>query len=560
MVTCRQPPDHSWNLEHLHENKFYRQSFSDYVITEAPVFTKRPMRMIVVGAGAAGLQIAYKAERQLENVTVHVYEKNNDIGGTWLENRYPGCTCDIPSHSYQWSFARSPEWTSYYSSAEEIWRYMKQWAVETGIEKYVQFKHTVKQAKWIEEQSIWEVTIMRPDGTVFVDSAEILASCHGVLNTWKYPEIPGIDKFEGKLMHSAAWDSEYDLTDKVVAVIGGGSSAVQIIPSIQKKVKTLYPFLRSPKKEFAENPDALIQYCRDVEGELNKRFTLMHLDSVDQKLSRAYVQKSMEEQLEHDPLLTKQLIPNFALGCRRMTPGSDYLSSLRRPNVEVITQSATEFTKDGIVDALGNERKVDVIICATGFNVTSPAYDIIGQNGTTLKDTWGDFPSAYLSIMTRGFPNMFYFIGPNGPGSHGSILPVIEWHTRYMFKVLTHMQRTSIKYLQPKEAAMKDAYAHTHELLKRTAWSSKCSSWFKNGKTHGPVTAIWPGSRMHYFEVLKEPRYEDFDVEYRDNRFSFLGNGYTSTELDPLADPVWYFDVLREELEKGTKAFDHLSH
>ena len=164
-----------------HENEFYRQSFSDYVITEAPLFTKRPMRVIVVGAGAAGLQIAYKAERQLENVTVHVYEKNNDIGGTWLENRYPGCTCDIPSHSYQWSFARNPEWTSYYSSAEEIWRYMKKWAVETGIEKYVQFKHMVKQAKWIEEQSIWEVTIMRPDGTVFVDSAEILASCHGVL-------------------------------------------------------------------------------------------------------------------------------------------------------------------------------------------------------------------------------------------------------------------------------------------------------------------------------------------------------------------------------------------
>jgi hypothetical protein len=221
----------------------------------------------------------------------------------------------------------------------------------------------------------------------------------------------------------------------------------------------------------------------------------MHLDSVDQKLSRVYVQKSMEEQLEHDPVLTKQLIPNFALGCRRMTPGSDYLSSLRRPNVEVITQSATEFTKNGIIDALGNEIKVDVIICATGFNVTSPAYNIIGQNGKTLKDTWGDFPSAYLSIMMRGFPNMFCklililllsgavdaqltrfpdFIGPNGPGSHGSILPVLEWHTRYMFKVLTHMQRTSIKYLQPKEAAMKDAYAHTHELLKRTAWSSKC--------------------------------------------------------------------------------------
>jgi len=133
----------------------------------------------------------------------------------------------------------------------------------------------------------------------------------------------------------------------------------------------------------------------------------MHLDSVDQKMSRAYVQKSMEEQLDHDPVLVKDLIPDFALGCRRMTPGSNYLKSLRSSNVEVIAQSAQEFTKDGIIDASGNEIKVDVIICATGFNVASPAYDIIGQDGQSLKQTWGDSPSAYLSIMTRGFPNMF---------------------------------------------------------------------------------------------------------------------------------------------------------
>lgn len=148
------------------------------------------------------------------------------------------------------------------------------------------------------------------------------------------------------------------------------------------------------------------------------------------------------------------------------------------------------------------------------------------------------------------------FIGPNGPGSHGSILPVIEWHTRYMFKVISHMQRTCIKALSPKASASAEFSTHTHELLKRTAWSTSCSSWFKNGKRHGPVTAIWPGSRMHWFESLKEPRYEDFDVEYTGNRFAYLGNGYTDAELDPEANPVWYFDVLRHELELGKKAYD----
>lgn len=133
----------------------------------------------------------------------------------------------------------------------------------------------------------------------------------------------------------------------------------------------------------------------------------MHLNSVDQKVSRDYVQKSMETQLDHDPVLTKHLIPDFALGCRRMTPGSDYLSSLRRENVQVITNSATEFTTDGIVDSSGHETKIDVIICATGFNVSSPAYEIIGKGGETLKESWGDNPKAYMSIMAHGFPNMF---------------------------------------------------------------------------------------------------------------------------------------------------------
>lgn len=147
------------------------------------------------------------------------------------------------------------------------------------------------------------------------------------------------------------------------------------------------------------------------------------------------------------------------------------------------------------------------------------------------------------------------FIGPNGPASHGSVLPVLEWLTRYMFKVIAHMQRTSIKSLAPKAEAIEDSWIHTHELLKRTAWSSACNSWFKNGKQHGPVTAIWPGSRLHWFETLAVPRFEDFDVQYSGNRFSYLGNGYTFTELSETANPVWYFDVLERELNAGQRAF-----
>jgi cation diffusion facilitator CzcD-associated flavoprotein CzcO len=544
--------------------------------------------MIIIGAGAAGLQIAYKAERQLSNVSFTIYEKNDDVGGTWLENRYPGCTCDIPSHSYQWSFWRNPGWSSYYAGAPEIWRYLKDFAVTFGLERYVQLRHEVREAKWVEEDGVWEVEIKRPDGSVFVDKAEMLVCCNGVLNKWKYPDIPGIEKFGGKLMHTARWDDSYDLSGKTVAVIGGGSSAVQTIPSIQPRVKKLIPFLRSPvwitagfgakyaapggvnfqypeeqKQNFENDEEGFNKYCRDVEGELNKRFTLMHLNSKDQKVSRDFVAETMKERLGDNELLKQKLIPNFALGCRRMTPGSDYLESLSRPNVSVVTDAAASFTSTGVVDASGTEHKVDVVVCATGFAVNKAGYRILGRKGRDLHAEWADLPKSYMALMQDGFPNMFYFIGPNGPASHGSLLPILEWGTRYMFKLVTHMQRTSIRSLCPSRQACEDLSVHTHELLKRTAWSTPCSSWFKSGKTHGPVTAIWPGSRLHWFETLAAPRWEDFDVDYvkregTQNRFGYLGNGYTQEELDQEGNSVWYFDVLKRELDAGKAAFEVL--
>ncbi|EXJ82704.1 hypothetical protein A1O3_06518 [Capronia epimyces CBS 606.96] len=568
--------------DEVHENEWYRQFHPDYSVAETPLHTPSGVHIIIVGAGAAGLNIAYKAARQFApgEVTFSIYEKNEDVGGTWLENRYPGCACDIPSHAYQWTYAPKPDWSSYYAGSEEIWQYIKTWAVENDLLEKVKFGHKVTRAEWDEDEGIWKVQGVDRDGKPFTDEGSVLASCHGLLNTWKYPDIPGIKTFRGKLMHSASWDQEYDLEGKTVAVVGGGSSAVQIVPAIQPKVKKLIPYLRSPiwitagfgskyaapgggnfqysqeqKDGFRKDAAHHRQYCRELEGELNKRFLLMHLHSDDQKVSRDFVADSMRTQLGNDPRLSTHLIPQYALGCRRMTPGSDYLSSLRRPNVEVMIDSVVGVTEDSVVDASGRETKVDVIVFATGFDVTRPPYEIIGRNGRNLGEEWAEFPKGYLSIMAEGFPNMFYYIGPNGPASHGSILPIVEWHTRWMFKVISHMQRTSIKALAPSRRAVDDLQIHTHELLKRTAWSSACSSWFKNGKKHGPVTAIWPGSRLHYFEVMKEPRFEDFDIEYFGNRFAYMGNGFTSTELSENGTAVWYFDILEREQAKGTTAF-----
>ncbi|KAF2865692.1 hypothetical protein BDV95DRAFT_506385 [Massariosphaeria phaeospora] len=527
----------------VHENEWYNQDFDGYRISEEPLHAKRHLRIVCVGAGAAGLQIAYKAERALSDIDLQIYEKNSDIGGTWLENRYPGCTCDIPSHSYQFTWARNPSWSAYYSSSEEIWQYFKDIATKYDLEKYVQFKTTVEDATWNEERGQWKVTILGPDGKRVEDWCDILISGSGVLNSWKYPNIPGLDLFKGKLMHSAKWDNTYDLAGKRVAVIGGGSSAVQIIPNIQARVGKLYAFLRSPVQKWKDDPEEYKKYARDVEGELNKRFNLMHMQSGDQKNSRELIANLMSDKLGNGKL-AKKMIPDFALGCRRMTPGSGYLESLGKENVEVIHESAVRLTETGIVDESGVEHEVDVVICATGFDTSfTPHFKVTGRNNADIKTQFGDFPVGYLGIMAENFPNMFLLIGPNGPASHSSILPILEWYTRYAFQMITKFQTENIKSFEPKSGAIKDLYNHTHELMKRLVWSSACRSWFKMGKTHGPVTAIYPGSRLHFFELLKHVRWEDYDLTYRTgNRFQFLGNGYTFTEQSPDGDPVWYFD------------------
>jgi hypothetical protein len=277
----------------------------------------------------------------------------------------------------------------------------------------------------------------------------------------------------------------------------------------------------------------------------------MHRKSKDQKNSRELVTKKMQDELSGnpDPKLQDHLIPSFALGCRRMTPGQGYLNALGKDNVRVVKQGVTRLTQDGVVDESGEEHKVDVVICATGFgHLFFPHFKCVGRGGIDLEKQFGEHPKAYLSVMTENFPNLFLIIGPNGPGSHGSLLQIIEWHTRYMFKMVNKLQRENIKSFEPKPEAMLDFYNYTHEMFKRLVWSSVCRAWFKNGKTHGPVTGVYPGSRLHYFELLKEPRFEDYAIKYLStNRFQFLGNGYTETETTADGNPVWYMDVLRDE-------------
>ena len=508
----------------------------------------------------------------MENIELVVYEKNGDLGGTWLENRYPGCACDIPSVSYQFTWAPKPDWTSYYSGSEEIYDYFKSVAVSNGVEKYVKYSHKICRAEWLDRQGKWKVTIMRnndPQDT-FDDYADFFINGGGVLNAWKWPAVKGLHDFAGPKLHTATWDKSVDLRDKKVLVVGIGSSGVQVVPSILPLVKELYVVARSAtwitagfapkfagpngenfkyseetKQRFRDDPRLYLSYCKAVETELNQRFKLVVNGSADAAEAREYSIKEMQRKLAGRPDLVDHLMPkNFAVGCRRPTPGNGFLESLTDPKTTVLQQNLQEITPTGFISGDGTSYDCDVIVCATGFDTSfRPQFPII-CNGRNLQDDYSQpGNSGYLGLNAPEVPNYFIFCGPYGPLGHGSVCPMIEAYTKYLFQILEKAQIEDIKKIQVKRSAAEQFTRHADLYVERTAWSGPCSSWFKGGDAkRKPV--IWPGSRIHYLQMLQKPRFEDYEIEYLSgNAFNYLGDGFHVREFDG-SDITWYQGIL----------------
>ncbi|KAH8807486.1 putative MoxY [Xylogone sp. PMI_703] len=555
---------------------------SDVIIKESPMGTKRPLKVIFIGMGASGINFAYQLPRLTENIDLVVYEKNDDIGGTWLENRYPGWACDIPSVGYQYSWQRKTNWSHYYSGSKEIHSYLRDVAESNNLLKYVKFRHEIVRAEFLDDIGKWKVTVMR-DGNpfhTFDDYADFLLNGSGVLNNWKWPDIKGLHSFSGPLVHTARWDETLDLQDKRVLIIGGGSSSTQVVPTIIDKVKDLSIVIRSPiwvtagfaptyagpngenfayseetKKKFADEPDFYLSYCKAIESELNIRFKFILNGTKDAIEAKEYSAKEMARKLAGRPDLIDKIVPtDFGVGCRRPTPGNGFLEALTLNRTTVYTEMLQEITPTGFVDDQGVHHEVDVVICATGFDTTfRPRFPIIA-NGFNLQDEYSSKDiTGYMGLSSPEIPNYFIFIGPYGPLGHGSVIPMVEAYTTYVIQVLQKVQIEDIKKIQPNRAVSEDFTRYADAYLKRTAWSGPCDSWFKAGdRSRKPV--CWPGSRVHYMMMLQTPRFEDFDIEYiSKSRFSFLGNGFDVREFDG-RDLTWYYGLL-DGADKQPKSF-----
>ncbi|KZO89789.1 FAD/NAD(P)-binding domain-containing protein [Calocera viscosa TUFC12733] len=535
---------------------------AEYHVEDKYTYQARHLRVVVIGAGISGIYMGIRIPQVLENIDLVIYEKNSGVSGTWFENKYPGCACDVPSHRYTYTFEPNPDWPSYYSDTDSIEKYYEGIAEKYQVLQYVRLNHAVTAAKWDEESANWKLSIDRPEGS-FDDTCDVLINASGVLNKWKWPDIPGLNDFKGKLLHTAHYDRSVPLEGKRVAVIGSGSSGIQVVATIQKRVAHLGVYIRSPtwivppfnmdkaprhpdgtpdyryseaeRKRFREDPQYFAKHRMELEAGSTRLFQLLVKGTAYQELIRETLTRNMSAILDARPGLAEKMIPKFAVGCRRITPGTGFLEALVKDNVEPIFGNIDRFTEKGIVSEDGTEVDYDVIICATGFDVSFGArFPFVGRDGRQMDHAYAEDPKSYLSLAIGGFPNHFIFNGPSSPIGNGSVVPAIETEGEYMIQCIRKIQTEDIKTMCIKDEAVEEFVCHVDTYMPRMVWTDNCRSWYKNGKVNGRVTALWPGSAYNFIKVITTPRYEDYNYTYTNplSRFSFLGTGKSKEEVE----------------------------
>jgi cation diffusion facilitator CzcD-associated flavoprotein CzcO len=464
---------------------------------------------LIVGAGFSGLCMAIKL-RAAGMDSFLVIEKSDGIGGTWWENRYPGCACDIPSHLYSFSFDLNPKWTRMFAGYKEIQQYLDQSAVRHGIREKIRFKTELHEATWDEAAGFWHAVFT--DGTGI--DARVLVSGMGALHVPRYPDIEGLERFQGPKFHSAKWDGSVDLAGKKVAVIGTGASAIQFVPEIAPAVGKLTVFQRTapwilPKMD---HPIADRWHSRfqGIPGLMRAYRTFLFLLLEIRVLGflkkgwlRAQGAKQARQHLEAqvaDPGLRAKLTPDYEFGCKRVLISNDFYPALMRPNVELVTDAVKEVREHSIVTADGVERPVDVLIYGTGFRVTDLLLNtrIVGRGGVEIHEAWKDRVSAFLGIAVAGFPNFFLLLGPNTGLGHNSVVLMIEAQVRYVISCLSLMRRRGEKVMEVRENSQRSFAQHIRERLARTVWiAGGCKSWYQDQST-GESPVVWPGSVVEY--------------------------------------------------------------
>jgi cation diffusion facilitator CzcD-associated flavoprotein CzcO len=480
--------------------------------------------VLVIGTGFSGLCTAIRLKQEGISDFV-ILERASDVGGTWRDNHYPGCACDVQSHLYSFSFEKNPDWSRQFAPQPEIWSYLRRCAEKYGILPHVRFNANVVNARFDEASSNWVVSTA--DGRTF--QGQVLVSGAGALSNPFIPDTPGLASFKGEVFHSAHWRHDVDLRGKRVAVIGSGASAIQFVPQIAPKVGTLDYYQRTPpwvmpkpdwaRTAFAKNLMRKLPFVQTLaRGLLYTKLEARVLGFVvTPKVMKVleFVGRHHINKFIKDPAKVRAVTPNFSAGCKRVLVSNDYYGALARQNVNIVTDAIREVTPDGVVARDGQVRKADVIIFGTGFKVQElvPRGAFVGTGGKDLADVWQrqGGPEAYLGLTVSGFPNLFFLMGPNTGLGHSSMVYMIESQVNYVMDAIRAMRAKGAALVDVRPEVQAQFVKTTQKRLAATVWGSGCKSWYINES--GKNTTLWPGFTFRYRAVTSQFTVGDYVIK-----------------------------------------------
>jgi cation diffusion facilitator CzcD-associated flavoprotein CzcO len=464
------------------------------------------VKVVIIGSGFAGICMAIKLKQAGVDDFV-ILEKGDDLGGTWRDNTYPGCACDIPSYLYSFSFAPNPHWSRMFAPWDEILRYLRDTADRFGVTPHIRYAAEVTAARYDDGTATWTVVV---NGNEELTARAVVAGV-GSLHEPHVPDLPGLDSFAGTVFHSARWEHERDLTGRV-AVIGTGASAIQFVPRLAEQAEQLTVFQRTapwiaPKPDRAIGPreqrlhERFPAGLRAIRGVVYAGLELRGLGfALSPKLMKALelqTRRHLRKQVT-DPGLRAKLTPDYQVGCKRILISSDYYPTLARDNVDLIAGPVDRVTPHGVV-AGGIECPCDTIVLGTGFRISAnlTRMRIIGRDGLDLNDLWQrEGKGAHLGITVAGFPNLFLLFGPNTALGHSSMIYMFEAQTRYVLQAID-LLRDGTAYVEVKADVQRRFVDAVRSRLDNTVWQSGCASWYLDER--GRNTTIWPRFTFDYW-------------------------------------------------------------
>lgn len=449
-----------------------------------------------------------------------ILDGGDDVGGTWRDNHYPGCACDVPSHLYSFSFQPKPDWSRKYAPHDEIQAYLKECCDKFIPISQVHLNRRLRCARYAQEDASWRLEC--EDGQVY--ECQVLISAMGGLSRPAMPVIRGLERFCGPAFHSSGWRHDIDLSGKIVGVIGTGASAIQFVPQIAPRAKQLVLFQRTPpwilpRRDRPIRKSWQWMYRKfALAQKLVRGLTYLQMESRALGLSRYPVLLRIMERLARrhiaagisDASLRAQVTPRFRLGCKRVLLSDDYYPALARPDVHLETSAIESVQEQGVTLANGEFVALDVLVYGTGFQATSPvpAGLIIGRDGRDLTDSWRDGPEAYLGTTVAGFPNMFMLVGPNTGLGHNSIVYMIESQIGYVLQCLETMQDQGLRSLEVRADVQAEFNRNLQQAFHGSVWSSGCESWYLHQS--GKNTTLWPGMSFQFRRRMKRVNFSDF--------------------------------------------------